>query len=102
MNYDQYNKEIQAEKKANLQASMEVFSEAADLAFNNNWLLVAKSNFHFQLKQLDGRALYNIYPSNQRIYVDNQHKKYSRFLKLPLEWTLLDVVKKVIELRKQG
>lgn len=98
MNYDQYNQEKAAEKKANSEASMAVFKEACDLAESNDWILTAKSNIHFQLKQFNRNVLYNIYPSNQRIYVDDKHKKNSRFLNVPTPWTILDVVKKAIKL----
>jgi len=99
MDFDQYNKEKAAEKEANLQASVKVFDEARRLAIKNGWELKEKINYgHFQLFHRRTGWLYNLYPSNQRIYADPKHR--GGFIHGIIKpWTLLDVVKEAIKLK---
>ncbi len=73
------------------------FHEAAAMAAVNGLRLRCCTEVHYQLKPADGAWLMNIYPSNRRLYADPQ--KRGPFLRVPDNWTLLDVVKAACKTR---
>ena len=72
---------------------------AATLAEDSGMTLTAHTAAHYQLRR--GDAMWNLYPGNQRIYVDAAHRKKTPFLRLPRSpWTLLDVVRAAVDTLK--
>ena len=96
--WDEYNAEKRRQKAENYNKSMAIFEEAQKLAAANGFELARRSSpWHFTLTykiRAYTKWLYNIYPSNQRIYVDPNFK--GPFLKLTKPWTLLEVVNAAI------
>lgn len=100
MDLDQHNQEKREEKAENLKDSLAVLLEAKKLAAENNLVLEQHSQWHYSLTLMKNGARkwrINVYPSNQRIWWDRRCGK-APFLDLPVGWTLLDVVKKAVEL----
>lgn len=101
MDYEQLTKSIKHRKQSNLQASEDVFEEAAMLAHANHFVLQRMPGMgcHFQIICFNGKSsadwIYNLYPSTQRIYADPKHR--GPYLTVKKPWTLLDVVKAVVE-----
>lgn len=100
MDYERLQKSIKHRKQRNLQASEDVFKEAAILAAANHCALNRMPNgYHYQLVCINGDRpdyIYNLYPSTQRIYADPKHR--GPFLQVPKPWTLLDVVKAKVKI----
>jgi hypothetical protein len=69
------------------------YVEAAQLASEHALHLIQHTFVHYQLKK-PGEWCYDIYPGNRRIYKKKDSK--TPFLKLPADWTLIDVVKAAI------
>jgi len=97
MNWDEYREAQRKAKQENYQRSQEVFEKAQELAEANGLELLKHSHWHFALiYRINGHTkwLYNIYPSNQRIWNDPKYR--APFLQLEKPWTLLGVVEQVI------
>lgn len=88
MDWEEHKSELKKQKEQNHQRSMEVLEQAKELARENGFSLIRHSPWHFAL--VYKRWIYNIYPANQRIYVDPKRK--GPFLEVTRPWTLLDVV----------
>lgn len=87
--------EQSAEKRAQrTDAAAEQFKEAMALAIGHDLVLTQCTNIHYQLSDRHGDWLLNIYPSNRRLYHDKQRR--CPYLRVPDDWTLLDVVKAAI------
>ena len=87
--------------RVNRAKSSSSYIQAARLASEHGMTLTKHSESHYALAA--GPALYNIYPGNQRIYVDDAHRQYSRYLLRHLKkpyWTLVDVVRAVLDAHK--
>jgi len=68
------------------------FKEAMRLASRNNLLLKRHSDTHYSLSPHGkGGWKLNIYPSNRRLYFDKKVQR-PKYMQLPTEWTLHDVV----------
>ncbi len=92
--------EQSAEKRSQRAGSaLEQFKQAGRLAGEHGLILMQRTNIHYQLAPRDGKWLLNIYPSNRRLYHD-PHKR-GPYLRVPENWTLLDVVKAAIEEAKR-
>jgi len=80
---------------ARRQHCRDTLSKAKTLAAEHGFLLLQKSEVHYQLLGLGG-WLINLYPGNQRIYADPNRAKapYLRIEKA--EWDLIDAVKAAI------
>ena len=92
-----YHSPNQAQKKrhARTAAAVEAFSEVSALAAANGLRLERKTDIQYQLMPQDRSWLLNIYPSNRRLYRD-LNKQGAPYLKLPANWTLLDVVRAAV------
>lgn len=77
------------DREANRRLALHHFDEAKQLALSKGLVLKRFNDQHYQLT--NGEWLQNIYPGNQRLWHDRNHKKPG-FLQLPSPWTLLDVV----------
>lgn len=85
-------------RKAQMDLAGHQFQEAQTLAEANGLYLVRHAKVHYQLSPDDRSWLLNIYPSNRRLYHDP--KKPGPFLRVPPDWTLLDVVKAALKAEK--
>jgi len=94
MDWDSYRKERQQDRQDNREAAEKDFKKASILAAQSGMALSRCSSVHYQLRA--NSYLWNIYPGNRRIYSDKKHK--NPFLKLPVDWGLIDVVKAAMEL----
>lgn len=74
------------------------FARARDLARRHGLRLSAPTHFQYQLQV--GDALYNLYPSTQRIQIDRHHR--GPRLDVPRPWGLLDVVRAAIKLKDES
>lgn len=73
-----------------LQAGLD-FQQASSAAAQFNMRLIQHTETHYSLRHTKGWII-NLYPGNQRIFRDQNNKVHSPYLKLPNDWTLLDVV----------
>jgi len=97
MDWSEWNAEKKRRKDENYKESMKVFQQAQELAHKNGFELHKHSPWHFALSYKPKGFtvwLYNLYPSNQRIYNDPNFR--GPFLQLQKPWTLLDVVSTAI------
>ena len=78
-------------RSARMDAADAQFEEARRIAGDSGLALRQCDLIHYQLAPLDGSWLLNIYPSNRRLYRDPNRAK-APYLRLPDEWTLLEVV----------
>lgn len=82
--------------RRNRSVSTRAFHKARDLAAKNGMVLRRHTEAHYSLRTHD--AAWNLYPGNQRIYVDKAHRKTTPFLHVDAHpWSLLDVVKAAVE-----
>lgn len=91
--FDGYKAEQKRRKDENYKKSMAVYEQAQELGHENGFFLQKHSPWHFTLTyKVRGytKWIYNLYPSNQRIYNDPEHR--GPFLVLQKPWTLLDAV----------
>jgi len=79
------------QRASNRDLAGKLYNEARLLAMQHQMILIAFTETHYQLRSSNGWIL-NIYPCNRRLYFDRKHKT-PPYLRLPDEWTLLDVVK---------
>ena len=70
------------------------FVTVRDFAKSAGLTLRAHTEAHYSLRGCG--YILNIYPGNRRLYYDRSHRK-PPFLKLPDEWSLLNVVQAAIE-----
>lgn len=84
-----YTAAEQAAKETRREQAGAVFPKARDIAKKKGFTLIQRSASHYQLR--GGRWLINLYPGNQRIYIDRQ-KQNVPFLQVPTPWTILDVI----------
>lgn len=73
-----------------LQATLD-YEQASGAAAQFNMQLIRHTETHYSLRHNKGWII-NLYPGNQRIFRDQNNKVHSPYLKLPNNWTLLDVV----------
>lgn len=60
------------------------------------------TDVHYQIAYGRANWLWNVYPGNRRIYVDEAHQAAGTpRLDLPANWTLKDAVRAAIALRKE-
>lgn len=96
--WDFHNQIVRAEKKDNMARSINKLKEAKKLANDNNFVLKQHSQIHYSLNFIQGGKVkwrLNIYPSNQRLYSDPNHR--GPFIKVNRPWTLVDVVRAATE-----
>lgn len=97
VDYDAYTAAVRKEKEVNCGRALASFTEAQKLAKVNGLDLVQHSPWHFSLTCIeDGKRQWraNLYPSNQRIWVDKKCGKI--FLDVSKPWNFLDVVSAAI------
>ena len=87
------HKQQERQNRAGKNASL--LRQAQLLAQEAGFELVAHTHWHYQLKG-PGKRMWNLYPSNQRIYVDNAHRDTTPFLTVGHGWTLLSAVQAAI------
>lgn len=75
------------------------YDQAVLVAKGFDMKLVRHSEIHYTLRPANNGWLLNIYPGNKRLYYDRKYGK-PPFIPLPLNWSLVDVVKKVGELTR--
>lgn len=87
--------------RRNRSVSQKRFQDARNLAAKNGMVLRRHTEAHYSLRTHD--AAWNLYPGNQRVYVDKAHRKTTPFLHVRAHpWTLLDVVKAAVtQMNKQ-
>lgn len=91
--FDAYKAEMKKQREENYARATAAYKQAQELAFKNDFFLHKHSPWHFSLTwKPKGYAvwLYNLYPANQRIYIDPHHK--GPFLHVARPWTIMDVV----------
>jgi len=91
--WDAYKAAQKQRKDENRRKSMATYEQAQELAHENGFSLQKHSPWHFVLTyKPKGFAvwIYNLYPSNQQIYTDPNHR--GPFLKIARPWNFLDVV----------
>lgn len=69
--------------------------QAKELAASNGMTLRRIGGNHYQLEHVKERWLINLYPGNRRIHLD-EHRPRAPFLRVPAEWTLIEVVQAAI------
>ena len=77
------------------------FSALQSLAMQKGLALAQHSDTHFALAYGKMGWLWNIYPGNRRIFVDEAHGAATPRLDVPHEWTLGDVVRAAVALREE-
>lgn len=87
--------EASAEGEERRKRAGDVFLQARSLASRAGLVLARHSDVHYSLRHPDG-WIFNIYPGNRRLYYDKNRKK-GPFIKLPDNWTLMDVVKEAVK-----
>lgn len=95
--WDEWKAAEKERKDENYRKSLAVFEQAQELAHKNGFQLHRHSPHHFALiYKVRGytKWLWNLYPSNQRIYTDPHFR--GPFLELQKPWTLLDAVSAAI------
>ena len=98
MDYKIYKdmRKLEEENKAeSRQNSVNLYVEAAKLAKQVGWILRKHTDAHYSLWESAEGFLLNIYPGNERLYYDYKKKK-GPFLKLEINWNILDVIKAAI------
>ena len=83
--------ERQAQGYKRRRQAWEDFKPAAQAASQFGMILVQHTETHYSLRHQKGWIL-NIYPGNRRLYRDPNTHTRSPYLKLPEDWTLIDVV----------
>jgi hypothetical protein len=86
-------REKQAERAESRAEAWDEFGEAQRLAVKAGLVLRRCTEAQYQL-YVDGGWLLNIYPGNGRLYSDPNRR--GPFLKVPMIWSLLDVVRAAI------
>jgi hypothetical protein len=89
-------KQDQLEREENRNLASGDWGDAQRLAAKHGMILRRHTDVHYRLIGPGKAWAINIYPGNRRIY-NPPGPKRGPYLKLPLMWTLLDVVKKAIE-----
>jgi hypothetical protein len=89
-----YRLSKQAEGQERRAAADETFADAQALASPFGLVLARHSAVHYTLS-LPGGWWLNVYPGNRRLFWDRNRPR-PPYLRLPLEWTLLDVVQAAI------
>lgn len=88
--------EWRPDKAARCERAATEFRDAAILAANNSLTLRKRNTSHYQLSSNDDGWLFNLYPSNGRIYGDRNRPR-GTFLDLGgASWSLLAIVKAAI------
>jgi hypothetical protein len=94
--YKSLREERAEESRRNREQSTDEFSIAARLASANGLALRRHSDSHYALEHIADGWLINVYPGNQRLYMDQQRPK-APYLRLRGElWNLADVVSAAI------
>ncbi len=96
--------ERQAWGQANRERAIEDFETARAMAQKHGLALVQYGDAHYALiHYVNGKAMWrhHIYPGNQRICMDRQMPARAPFLKVPCDWTLVDVVRAAIQEMKE-
>jgi hypothetical protein len=103
MDYSEEEKrEYQTVRAERRQLATDEFPEAAKLANRHGLVLTRCTEAHYQLRVFDdGKIawLYNIYPGKRRIWSDRTHR--GPFLKVPMFWTLTDLIMAVADRVKE-
>lgn len=85
----------QKDGQRNRSVNTRAFNDARNLAAKHGMTLRQHTEAHYSLRTHE--AAWNLYPGNQRIYVDKAHRKTTAFLQINKHpWSLLDVVKAAI------
>lgn len=74
------------------------YPHARELAYQHGIDLAWCSNHHYQL--VVGSAIYDLYPSTQRITIDRHHR--GPRLDVPRPWGLLCVVRAAVKMKQEG
>lgn len=94
--YKALKKLDEKDKEESRQESAKLYEKAAYLAVKAGWRLRKHSDIHYSLWESAEGWLLNIYPGNSRLYYDYRKKK-GPFLKLNIDWNLLDVIESAIK-----
>jgi len=93
--YKEVMKERQLDRAANRLLAVGDYDAAFQLAKVSGLILKKHSEQHYSLTTVEKKGwLQNIYPGNRRLYHDKKRPK-PPYVRLPAEWTLLDVVKAI-------
>jgi hypothetical protein len=87
------------DRQARAEKNIKTIDHAIALASANGMRLIVRSTF-LQIEPIDRAWLLNLYPTNGRLYADQNRLSRPPYLDLPDQWCILDVVKKLIELKK--
>jgi hypothetical protein len=88
------------QKDKRYKAASDDFEEAQRLAIQHGLKLLRFTDMHYQLRDDKLDYVINLYPGNQRIYVDRQHKR-PPFLDLSHPWRLQEVVTTLVQKGKE-
>ncbi len=72
------------------------FKAARVLAARHGLRLSMHDTTHYALEHMRQLWLLNIYPGNRRLYKDENRPTRGPFLRVPTDWTLIDVVETAI------
>lgn len=91
--FDIIEHENQKEREQNRRRAGYQFKEASVYASKHGFQLIRHTEAHYKVKTK--QWCFEVYPGNQRIY--HHPNKKGPYIKLPLNWTLLDVVQAVAQ-----
>lgn len=102
--YKSMRAERQKAAQQNRRGASADFFEAVKYASERGMIFVRRSASHYQLRVYAGTSrdffwLYNLYPGNQRIWIDRQHK--GPFLNFITQWTFKAVIIAAAKARKK-
>lgn len=89
----------QQRAERNREQAADTFKDAAELAEMLGLQLHKCSDVHYQFSDEEQGWLINLYPGNGRLYADRKRRAKAPFLRVPENWTLLDVVEVAAKLR---
>lgn len=85
----------QRDGNRNRAVNRKAYEDARAIAESHGMKLTMHTEAHYSLRS--EKSLWNLYPGNQRIYVDAAHRKATPFLAVSRHpWTLLDIVSSVV------
>lgn len=88
--FEDDNNQLKSDRR---QTAKEEYYQAANYAYRHGFQLIQHTDAHYKVKTPD--FVLEVYPGNLRIY---RHSSDVPFIKLPDNWTLMDVVKSVAEI----
>lgn len=79
------------------QTSANQFVDARALAAEHGLILRQHTDWHYTIRREGRRWLSSIYPGKRRLVKSREMPELAPYIKLPENWTLVDVVKGFIE-----